>query len=62
MDKLPKEKQIAAGFKLFKEGVKLGHLTSNFIIYGASQLRTTESPGRTFMELIKTWPQTYKDS
>ncbi|KAG5675911.1 hypothetical protein PVAND_005770 [Polypedilum vanderplanki] len=55
IDKVPSNMQLNAGFRLFHEGVRVGALTSDYVIFGASQLRTTQSPGDAFFELIKKW-------
>ncbi|KAL7021204.1 hypothetical protein ACKWTF_011800 [Chironomus riparius] len=54
--KIPNEEQIAAGFALIAKGKTLKIFTNDFTIFGASQLRNTQSPGDALMNLIKTWP------
>lgn len=56
MSKLPNEKQLSAGSALIAEGIKNNIFSKNFTIFGASQLRNTQSPGNEFLKLIKTWP------
>ena len=53
--KLPNELQLAAVNSLFEEMVRVVALKSDYKIYGACQLRNTESPGKVFFEEIKKW-------
>lgn len=61
-NKLPNNKQIAAGLALIAQGNELKLLANDYTIFGASQLRNTMSPGNKFMELIKTWPHSSQSS
>lgn len=58
---LPSEKQLAAGFKLMSEGVKLNKLVPDYKIYAHRQLIASESPGAAFFELIKKWDHWTKE-
>ncbi|XP_074042795.1 peptidoglycan-recognition protein LC isoform X2 [Leptinotarsa decemlineata] len=51
----PPENMISAFHKLMDKGVELGVLTSDYKILAARQLAATESPGKSFFEVIKTW-------
>lgn len=53
--KIPNQKQLNAAFYLFEEGIKIKALKPDYKVFGALQLRNTESPGKAFFELIKTW-------
>ena len=55
-NKLPNNKQLSAGLALIVEGIKRKIFSSEYEIFGASQLRNTQSPGDEFLKLIKTWP------
>ncbi|CAG9799118.1 unnamed protein product [Chironomus riparius] len=55
-NKLPNKKQLAAGLALIAEGIKKKIFSSEYEVFGASQLRNTQSPGEEFLTLIKTWP------
>lgn len=52
---VPNDVQIAAGLRLFSYGKRIHKLTSDYNIFAALQLRSTESPGKAFYEIIKTW-------
>jgi hypothetical protein len=54
---VPNKALLDAGFQFFTNGVKSKMLREDYKIYGASQLRSTPSPGAQFMNVIKTWPQ-----
>ncbi|CRL00273.1 CLUMA_CG013546, isoform A [Clunio marinus] len=60
--KLPNEKQIHAGFLLFKEGVRLKKLLPDYKIYAHRQLIPSESPGAAFYEIIKKWDHWASDA
>ncbi|CAG9839411.1 unnamed protein product [Diabrotica balteata] len=52
---VPGKYQIDALEVLIEKGVQLGYIATDYIIVGARQLSSTESPGKSFYELIKTW-------
>ncbi|XP_070496512.1 peptidoglycan-recognition protein LE-like [Chironomus tepperi] len=56
VNKLPNDKQLAAGFALIAEGIKRKIFSDDYVIFGASQLRNTQSPGDEFLKIIKKWP------
>ncbi|KAG5870410.1 hypothetical protein JTB14_038159 [Gonioctena quinquepunctata] len=55
ISKPPPKNQIDAFHKLLAKGVELGILTNDYKILAARQLYATESPGKSFYEIIKTW-------
>jgi hypothetical protein len=61
IDKVPSAMQLDAGFRLFREGVRVNALKKDYKVYGASQLRSTQSPGDAFFELIKKWKHWAQD-
>ncbi|XP_050515899.1 uncharacterized protein LOC114334142 isoform X2 [Diabrotica virgifera virgifera] len=52
---VPRKEQINALGVLIEKGVQLGYVATDYKIFGARQLSPTESPGKSFYELIKTW-------
>ncbi|XP_055384729.1 peptidoglycan-recognition protein LF-like [Condylostylus longicornis] len=52
----PTANQLNATKLLINEGVKLGKLSSNYVLYGHRQLVPTESPGNNLFNEISTWP------
>ena len=54
-DELPNDDQIAAGFLLFKEGLRSGKLTPNYRIVGHRQVKVVASPGDAFYAVVKAW-------
>ncbi|XP_056637589.1 peptidoglycan-recognition protein LC-like [Diorhabda sublineata] len=52
---VPNEKMINAFNNLADLGVRLGYLTNDYKILAARQLSGTESPGKAFYDVIKTW-------
>uniref|UniRef100_A0A6P7HEG7 Peptidoglycan-recognition protein LF-like n=1 Tax=Diabrotica virgifera virgifera TaxID=50390 RepID=A0A6P7HEG7_DIAVI len=52
---VPHKEQINALGVLIEKGVQLGYVATDYNIFGARQLSPTESPGKSFYELIKTW-------
>lgn len=53
--KEPNKRQLTAGFLLMNEGLRLKKLIPDYKIYAHRQLIASESPGKAFFELIKTW-------
>lgn len=53
--KEPSKRQLTAGFLLMNEGLRLKKLIPDYKIYAHRQLIASESPGKAFFELIKTW-------
>lgn len=52
----PNEKQLTAGRKLIKEGLRLGKIQNNYGLYGVRQFCNNDSPGNALFEIIQTWP------
>ncbi|CAH1169610.1 unnamed protein product [Phaedon cochleariae] len=51
----PPSNMINSFHKLIEKGVESGYLTKDYKIMAARQLHATESPGKSFYEVIKTW-------
>lgn len=52
----PPDQQLRAAQQLIDLGVQLNKLDPNFRLYGARQMRPTESPGAALYRVIKQWP------
>lgn len=52
---LPTQGQLNATHELIKEGVRIGKLAKDYVLYGHCQVVDTLSPGRALYRLIKTW-------
>ncbi|XP_013111332.1 peptidoglycan recognition protein isoform X2 [Stomoxys calcitrans] len=55
IQKLPSPRALEACKNLLKLGVEEGHLTTNFKLLGHRQCMSTQSPGNTLYDEIKTW-------
>lgn len=55
INEVPNEKMLNAFNNLAEMGVRLGYLTKDYKILAARQLSGTESPGKAFYDVIKTW-------
>lgn len=53
---MPPSRQIIACKQLLQKGVELGYLKKDYKLLAARQVSTTQSPGDSFYEDIKTWP------
>lgn len=57
--KAPKE-QVAAFWRLMREGVRKGYISRKYRIFAARQLRPSDSPGRELYEQMMSWPRWQK--
>ncbi|EDV95379.1 peptidoglycan-recognition protein SA [Drosophila grimshawi] len=57
VDKLPPTAALKACKQLIECGVKLGELSEDYGLIGASQVISTQSPGLTLYNEIQEWPQ-----
>ncbi|KAF2881226.1 hypothetical protein ILUMI_24950 [Ignelater luminosus] len=55
-DVAPPLEQLQAAKDLLECGVKLGELSENYKLYGARQVKATESPGVKLFKKIMKWP------
>ncbi|XP_017776604.1 PREDICTED: peptidoglycan-recognition protein LC-like [Nicrophorus vespilloides] len=51
----PPKRQIIAAQQLIHKGIKLGYVAKDYKLVAARQLQTTQSPGETLLNLMKTW-------
>lgn len=56
MTVLPPRISLRACRLLLDEGVKLGKLSTDYILFSQKQVIPTESPGMKLIEELKTWP------
>lgn len=54
-NEIPSSSMLSAFQLLVEKGVELGHVTKDYKVMGARQFSGTESPGKTFYELLKHW-------
>lgn len=54
------KRQLAAFWRLMREGVRKGYISRKYRIFAARQLRPTDSPGKALYEQMKSWPRWQK--
>ncbi|KAG8296887.1 peptidoglycan binding [Homalodisca vitripennis] len=57
IDRMPNNYQLEALNKLLEQGLKLKKLSEDYKIVAQCQLQVTASPGRMFVEELRSWPR-----